>query len=125
MWYKADYQPLRFAVRVSASGIGGVVGTALLWAIGHNKGALSPWKHQSIIVGAVTSAWKILIAFTLPRSPQSARFLSGRDRTLALERIRTGRTGIENTKFKSYQFKEAFIDQRLGLSSWLSLAIKW
>ncbi len=44
MWYKKDEQPLRFSVWVSASGFGGIVGSIILWGIGHLNGALSPWQ---------------------------------------------------------------------------------
>lgn len=110
MWYKKDEQPLRFAVWVSASGLGGVVGTVFLWGIGHIKGSLHPWQYQFLILGALTVAWGVIIAFVLPNNPVEARFLSTEDKVIAVERMRSGQTGIENSKFKIYQLKEALFD---------------
>ncbi|KAH8879259.1 MFS general substrate transporter [Thozetella sp. PMI_491] len=119
MWYKKDEHPLRFAIWVSASGLGGVVGTCLLWAIGHINGSLSPWKYQFIILGVITMAWGLFIALVMPKSPTSARFLSDDDKILAVERMRAGQTGIENDGFKMYQVKEAFLD----LKTWAFVII--
>ncbi|CAI6091083.1 unnamed protein product [Clonostachys chloroleuca] len=112
MWYKPDEQPLRFAIWVSASGIGGVLGTVLLWGVGHINGSLSPWKYQFIVLGAITSAWGIFLAIAMPRSPASAYFLSEKDRTAALDRIRACQTAAQDEGFKLYQVKEAFQDPK-------------
>uniref|UniRef100_A0A8H7K4A7 Major facilitator superfamily (MFS) profile domain-containing protein n=1 Tax=Bionectria ochroleuca TaxID=29856 RepID=A0A8H7K4A7_BIOOC len=93
MWYKPDEQPLRFAIWVSASGIGGVLGTVLLWGVGHINGSLSPWKYQFIIS-----------CFCL--------FLSEKDRTLAVDRIRACQTAAKDEGFKLHQVKEAFQDPK-------------
>ncbi|KAH7152647.1 MFS general substrate transporter [Dactylonectria macrodidyma] len=110
MWYRKDEQPLRFAIWVSASGLGGVLGTILLWGIGHIQGALHPWQYQFIILGAVTIVWGVIIALVLPNNPVEARFLSMEDKILAVERMRAGQTGIENSQFKPHQVKEALKD---------------
>ena len=49
MWYKKDEQPLRFSMWVSASGFGGIVGSIVLWGIGHLNGALNPWQVSNLL----------------------------------------------------------------------------
>ena len=48
--------------------------------------------------------------FLLPDSQLNARWLSPKDRALAVERVRTNQQGIGNKHFKRHQFKEALID---------------
>ncbi|RDL40510.1 Uncharacterized protein BP5553_00489 [Venustampulla echinocandica] len=119
MWYRKNEQPLRFAIWVSASGLGGVIGTAILWGIGHIQGSLHPWQYQFLILGAATTVWGIVVAVVLPNNPVEARFLSTPDKVLAVERMVAGQTGIENSRFKMYQVKEALLD----LKTWAFVLI--
>lgn len=48
-----------------------------------------------------------------------ARFLSENEKILAVKRMREGQTGIENTKFKSYQAREAVLD----IKTWLYILV--
>lgn len=48
----------------------------------------------------------------LPDSPVTAKFLSKEERKLAVERLRTDQTGIENKTLKPYQVLEAFKDYK-------------
>lgn len=54
--------------------------------------------------------WGIVTTYLLPDNPLQARFLSDRERVLAVERMRAGQTGIENRRFKAYQAREALLD---------------
>ena len=110
MWYKRREQPLRFAIWFSASGIGILIGTLLLYAIGQIHGPLSPWRYQFMLIGCVTALWGILLWFVLPDSPVNARFLSQRLRVVAVERLRFEQIGIENKIVKKEQIYEALTD---------------
>jgi len=115
MWYKKTEQPLRIALWYAASGFGGCAGSLASWGIGHISGSLRPWQYQYLILGAVTVVWGVCIIGFLPDNPIQARFLSDRERVLAVERMRAGQTGIENSHFKFYQAKEALLD----IKTWL------
>lgn len=119
MWYKKDEQPLRLALWIAASGFGSVVGSIAIWGIGHVNGALHPWQYQFLILGAITILWGVAMIFVLPENPVKAKFLSEEDRVIAVERMRIGQTGIENTKFKWYQVKEGLLD----IKTWASVVI--
>jgi MFS family permease len=115
MWYKKTEQPLRIAFWYAASGFGGCAGSLASWGIGHISGSLRPWQYQYLILGAVTVVWGLGMIRFLPDNPIQARFLSDRERILAVERMRAGQTGIENSHFKLYQAKEALLD----IKTWL------
>jgi MFS family permease len=119
MWYKPTEQPLRFAVWYASTGLGGLVGSIATWGIGHITGALQPWQYQFIILGAITVAWGFIVLYLLPDNPVRARFLSHVEKAIAVERMRRGQTGIENSHFKGYQVKEALLD----LKTWLLVAM--
>ena len=110
MWYKRSEVPLRYALWYSASGIGVLVGSLLLYAIGHVQGALAPWKYQFMVIGCVTCVWAIVIFFLLPDSPINAYFLSERQRVVAVERLRADQVGIENKTVKRDQIIETLTD---------------
>ena len=119
MWYKSFEQPLRYAIWYSAVGMGTLLGTLVLYAIGQISGPLAPWKYQFLIIGAASSAWGIAVWFLLPDSPMTAYFLTPEQRIVAVERMRYEQTGIENKTVKSAQIKEAFADPK----TWLFVGI--
>jgi ACS family allantoate permease-like MFS transporter len=45
----------------------------------------------------------------------TAKFLNDRERLIAIERLRSNRTGVKNTHHKKHQVKEAFIDLKVWL----------
>lgn len=110
MWYKRSEVPLRYALWYSATGIGVLVGSLLLYAIGHVQGALAPWKYQFMVIGSVTSVWAIALFFLLPDNPIHAYFLNERQRIVAVERLRADQIGIENKTVKRDQVIETFTD---------------
>ena len=112
MWYKREEQPLRLAIWYSSTGFGTLVGTLLLYAIGHIHGSLSSWQYQFMIIGAVSSVWGLVVFAFLPDNPVSAKFMSQDMRIIAIERMRDEQIGIENKSVKFYQIKEAFTDPK-------------
>ena len=112
MYYKRREQPLRYAIWYSASGMGVLVGTLLLYAIGQIHGRLHPWRYQFAIIGSVSCVWGILLWFILPDSPIQASFLSQRLKIVAIERLRFEQIGIENKTVKYDQIREAFSDPK-------------
>ena len=94
----------------------GIAGGGLLgYGIGHIQGSLPSWKYEFLIVGAICCVWGIVIFIFLPDSPVTAPLLSIEHRRIAVERLRSNQTGVENKHFKMYQLKEAFSDYKLYL----------
>ncbi|KAK5327648.1 hypothetical protein LTR20_002851 [Exophiala xenobiotica] len=118
MWWKKAEQPLRYSIWYTSTGLGGLIGSLLIYGIGHIQGKLSPWKYQYLILGAFTILWGVLIFIVLPDNPVKARFLTQEERVIAVERMRQEQTGIENKTFKFYQVKEALVDPK----TWIMFA---
>lgn len=113
MWYTRREQPVRIGLWYTANGLGIALGGLLGYGIGHIKGALPSWKYEFIVIGALCSAWGIIMFIFLPDSPVSARGLSKREKRIAVDRIRENQTGVENKHLKPYQILEAFMDYKL------------
>ena len=113
MWYTRRQQPIRIGLWYTANGFGIAVGGLLGYGIGQIKGALSSWKYEFLIIGALCACWGIVMIIFLPDSPVTARQLSSREKRLAVERLRDNQTGIENRTMKPRQILEAFFDWKV------------
>ncbi|KAL4772766.1 major facilitator superfamily domain-containing protein [Aspergillus nidulans var. acristatus] len=113
MWYTRREQPVRMGLWYTANGFGIALGGLLGYGIGNIKGALPSWKYEFIVIGALCSAWGIVMFIFLPDSPVNAPGLTQRERRIAVERLRENQTGIENKHLKPRQVLEAFTDYKM------------
>lgn len=91
---------LRIGLWYTANGAGIALGGLLGYAIGHIKGALASWRYEFIIIGALCCIWGIVIGIFMPDSPVTAKFLNQREKRIAVERLKSNQTGIENKHLK-------------------------
>ena len=123
MWYRQREVPIRYAFWYSATGMGALIGALLVYAIGLIHGKLAHWKYQFIIIGCISSFWSIILWFILPNNPTDAKFLSQRQRVVAVERLRADQVGVENKTIKWDQVKETFADPKTYVYMVLIFAI--
>nr|XP_018266694.1 uncharacterized protein I303_00669 [Kwoniella dejecticola CBS 10117]OBR88852.1 hypothetical protein I303_00669 [Kwoniella dejecticola CBS 10117] len=118
-WYTRKEQVVRTALIYStlSSLTNGLLSYAASFAPNHL--GVKAWQLLFLLIGAITFCWGILMGFFLPDSPVSARWLSDRQRYIAVMRLKDNRTGVENKHFKLSQAKEAFLD----LKTWLIFLI--
>lgn len=100
MWYTRKEQPLRIGLWYTANGFGNSFGGLLGYGIGNIKGSLPSWKYEFLIIGALCCIWGIVMTIFMPDSPVTAKFLTERERRIAVERIKGNQTGIENKHLK-------------------------
>jgi hypothetical protein len=79
--------------------------------------AASPWKYIYLVLGCITMTFAILFTVLCPDSPMKARFLTEREKLIAIERLRKNNVGIMNSKFKWPQARAAILDYRVWLLS--------
>ncbi|EJT98419.1 MFS general substrate transporter [Dacryopinax primogenitus] len=70
-----------------------------------------------VLTGLVTALFGVLLLMFMPDSPITARFLTHREKEMAIERIRVNNQGVGNRYFKSYQFREALTDIKASFVS--------
>lgn len=111
-WTRRE-QPLRACVWWIGAPIGGFIIDGLAYSItspdwgGHKY---SQWQVLYLIWGPLTIGWGVLLIFALPSSPMTAWFLTQRERKVAVMRVITNHTGIENRHYRMYQVKECLLD---------------
>ncbi|OAA66023.1 Major facilitator superfamily domain, general substrate transporter [Cordyceps fumosorosea ARSEF 2679] len=121
MFWTRQQQPLRYSIWYAATGLGGLLGPMIMYGMVHVDGPLPRWHYPYIILGSVTIAWGIVLFIWLPNNPETTWFLNKQQRLLAVERIRTEQTGIEDKTFRWYQAMELVTDPK----SYLILAMNF
>ncbi|KAJ9157765.1 Major facilitator superfamily transporter allantoate [Pleurostoma richardsiae] len=118
-WWTREEQPLRITYWYLGNSIGQVCGGLLGYGIAHIKyHAVPDWAWFFIIFGAITIIYGSFLFYYLPDSPMNARWLSDHERALAVERVRSNRTSIENHVWKWSQFRECMFD----IQCWILVA---
>lgn len=96
--------------------------------IGYGIGFISSgdkWRYFFWITGAMTVVWALIVGIFLPDNPVKAKFITERQKAIAIDRVRADQTGIENKTFKKEQMIEAFLDPKTWLmflfNIWISI----
>ena len=111
MMYKREEQPLRIAIYLAS--LATLFIGPLSYAIGRaSRVTIATWRLLYITVGGVTFIWGLVLFWLLPDNPATWRILSERERYIAIDRVRSNKTGIESKKVKWYQVREAFLDPK-------------
>lgn len=125
-WYTTKEQGTRTAIWFSFNGLGQILGGLLAYGIARGSrlhgSKIAPWKALFIATGLLTSAMGFLFLLFMPDNQLNAKWLSKRDRVLAIERVRANQQGIGNKKFKMKQLKEALTDPITWAFAFLALA---
>ena len=111
MWWKKSEQPLRNSIIVSVTSS---IGNGLIsYGFGHlTHSALPKWKYIFLALGGFTVLYGVIMFFVLPDSIADAKWLSQREKVVAVERLRDEKLGIENKHWKWEQAKEAVLDKK-------------
>ncbi|EFX06589.1 major facilitator superfamily transporter allantoate [Grosmannia clavigera kw1407] len=110
-WWTREEQPLRITFWYLGNSIGQVFGGLLGYGIAHiHRTSVPSWGFFFLIFGSVTIVFGSFLLFYLPDSPMTARWLTPRERAMAVERVRANRTTIENHTWKWSQFVECMLD---------------
>ncbi|KAJ9219078.1 hypothetical protein DTO169C6_8588 [Paecilomyces variotii] len=109
MWWKKSEQPVRNAMICSVTSS---IGNGLIsFGFGHLRhSAIAVWKYIFLSVGAFTVLYGALMFFVLPDSPADAKWLSDREKVVAVERLRDEKLGMENKTWKWSQAYGAVTD---------------
>ena len=113
-WWTRREQGLRTCIWFSFNGWGQIFGGLVAYAIDigarRHGSAIAPWKTVFMVNGFITVALGLAFYWIIPDSQLNARWLSERDRVLAVARVRSNQQGIGNKHFKRYQLLEALKD---------------
>ncbi|OJJ00719.1 hypothetical protein ASPVEDRAFT_40254 [Aspergillus versicolor CBS 583.65] len=112
MFYTRKEQPLRQSLWYFGNCLGALLGGLIGYGIGHiNAPGVNRWQLLFLILGAITSAFGIVVFALLPDSPAHAIFLTKAERTIALRRTLENKTGVMDTReFRWDQARQAVAD---------------
>lgn len=95
----------------------------MAYGIGKLDTTFPLWKIFFLTLGAWTIMWSAVIFIVLPDSPMTAPFKTDKERFIAIDRLRTNKTGIKNSTVKTYQIIEALRDPTIWIFCiWLGVA---
>ncbi|GAM91251.1 hypothetical protein ANO11243_092980 [Dothideomycetidae sp. 11243] len=114
-WWKREEQMARIGFWYSANGLFGLPAVMIFYGIAHIKSSLYPYQWMFIIFGVLTIIIGISLWWTMPDSPTNARFLTERERAIAVERLSSNKTGIKNAQHKPSQIIECLTDVKVWL----------
>jgi ACS family allantoate permease-like MFS transporter len=91
-------------------------------AAGISQAPRFKWQALFILYGGITITLGVWAFFFLPASPTECNFLTEREKVIALERVRSNKTGSEAWKFNKEQLKEYVVTSRnlFALAAWLA-----
>ncbi|KAF2634651.1 MFS general substrate transporter [Massarina eburnea CBS 473.64] len=122
MFFTYDEQsvlmPCMWAAGNSSPITSGLLSYGVLWI---DTGSFSPWKWFMVITGILTVIFGVSVWVFFPDSPLNARFFTQEERAQAILRISSNHSGIEQKRFKKYQFIEAITDPK----TWLFFLHAW
>ncbi|KAJ5647319.1 hypothetical protein N7490_003691 [Penicillium lividum] len=115
-WWKREEQPFRVGIWYSANGFIGAPSGAIFYGIAHlHARGMFAYQWMFIIFGAATCCFGISLWWLLPDSPMTASFLSERERFIAVDRLKSNKTGVKNSNVKTAQYKELLFDTRVWM----------
>ncbi|KAH9863627.1 hypothetical protein J1614_009559 [Plenodomus biglobosus] len=111
MWWRRSEQTLRTAYWNAMNGVTFIVGSLFTYGLGHINSE-SMYKYQIIFLfcGLLTVAYAFVVLVFMPDSPMKAKYLTERERIIAVERLRANQMGIQSGDWKWEQVWETFID---------------
>ena len=94
-----------------------------LAAYNYHGHTIAQWRLLFVIAGAITVAWSILLWTCLPANPTRAWWLTTRQKVLAVRRMQTNHTGMENKTFKAEQMWEAVYDPKTWFYFFINISL--
>lgn len=88
-FYKASERSLRVAIILASATLAGAFGGAIAYGVGHMKdvSGLSAWRWLFILEGIPSVVSSVAVLFLLPDFPETARWLSPREKEIATARL--------------------------------------
>lgn len=117
-FYRSQEQVVRTSLWFSMNGWAQILGGLIAYGLLERQStgtSLERWQELFLILGCITMFFGVVLFFFMPASPASTKYLTEEETKIAVERIRENKTGINDTRFKSYQLLEALKDPRLYL----------
>ncbi|KAH7115860.1 allantoin permease [Dendryphion nanum] len=123
MFYTRSEQPLRMCVFLAFNGMATMVGALLGFGLGHVESPhIKSWQLIFLVIGLMNFVWAWVFLFFMPDSPSNARFLTHKQRIVAIDRIAGNMIGVKTKQFQPSQALEAVLDIKVHALMLIGLA---
>lgn len=123
MFYKRSEQPIRMAIWLSANGMATMVGALLGFGLGHTHNtSLRSWQLIFLTIGLLNFVCACFFLWLMPDSPSSARFLTHRQRVIAVQRVAENMIGVKTREIKPRQAVENLWDVKVLCCAGIGIA---
>lgn len=118
MWWLRREQSYRTIAYQIANSCAAIFGPLMSYGIGRateGSGVILEYQGIFLFIGSVSLALVPVVWFLMPNSPTTAKFLNrngGRDRLIAIHRLKENNTGTKTSKFKWAQVWETYRDPK-------------
>lgn len=112
MWYTNKEQPVRLESYYCTNGIATMFGGLIGYAIGHIDSGLPRWMYVFLIFGSLSLVGGLYALIMLPDLPSKAKFLTERERVVAVQRVAANRQGVKNSHFSRHQAMQTLTDPK-------------
>lgn len=111
MFYTRSEQPLRMCIFLAFNGAATMIGALLGFGLGHSHStALKSWQLIFLTIGCINFVWSVVFLLVMPDSPATAKFLTHKQRVVAVHRVSANMIGVKTKEFKLPQAIEALTD---------------
>ncbi|GAQ44206.1 hypothetical protein AtubIFM55763_009871 [Aspergillus tubingensis] len=124
MWWRRGEQTLRTAIWNAMNGVTFIVGSLFTYGLGHiHSDSLYSYQIIFMFCGLLTVAYSTLVLLFMPDSPMEAKFLSEREKVIAVERLRANQMGIISREWRWDHVWETAYDVKTWLWFFLIVTI--
>jgi len=121
-WWRRSEQTLVTSSWNAMNGVTFIIGSLFTYGLGHIESD-KLYKYQIIFLfcGLLTVSYSFIVLVLMPDSPMSAKYLTEREKVIAVERLRANQMGIQSGVWRWDHVWETFID--LKTWCWFVLVI--
>jgi MFS transporter, ACS family, allantoate permease len=96
VWYTRKEQVWRTLLWSAMQGIFTMCGSLMSYGLGHITWTLlRPWMYIFLVLGLLSLANGVLWLLLMPETPNKAKFLTDREKRIAVQRVAQNMTGIK------------------------------
>ncbi|KAL2145895.1 hypothetical protein VTI28DRAFT_5977 [Corynascus sepedonium] len=101
MWWRRSEQTMRTSYWNAMNGITAIVGSLFTYGLGHIESRVL-FKYQIIFLfcGLLTVCYAAVVLILMPDSPMEAKYLTEREKVIAVERLRANQMGVASREWR-------------------------
>ncbi|KAL2170676.1 hypothetical protein VTG60DRAFT_4518 [Thermothelomyces hinnuleus] len=101
MWWRRGEQTMRTSYWNAMNGITAIVGSLFTYGLGHIESRVL-FKYQIIFLfcGLLTVCYALVVLILMPDSPMEAKYLTEREKVIAVERVRANQMGVASRAWR-------------------------